>query len=199
MNYIKLRVPAFLPFLFALVSALPGSATTVKVLDLPQLVQQAELIADVTVTNVASFWNAPAGGKAIHTRVTFQLNRPVLKGQVSSPFYLDFLGGVVGDRATRVAGMPEPKTGDRLIIFSYAPDKIFASPILGFDQGALRVVRTKEDNIDRVYRWWGQPVSESQPFTTRFAPSPTAVTPQLLRTANSVDDFWRAISIMLNP
>jgi hypothetical protein len=193
------RGVTFLLFLLALFLALPSPAASVKVLDLPQLVQQAEIIADVTVTNVESFWNAPAGGKAIHTRVTFRFNRPPLKGQVTSPFYLDFLGGVVGNRATKVAGMPVPAMGDRLIVFSYGLDKIFASPIIGFDQGALRVVRVQAENTDRVYRWWGQPVNELQPFTTRLAPTPANATPELLRTASPVDEFWQRISTMLHP
>jgi hypothetical protein len=130
-------------------------ATSVTTLELPQLVQQAEVIAEVTVTNVQPYWASPVGAKAIHTRVTFQLNRAPLKGQVSSPFFLDFLGGVVGNRATKVAGMPEPHVGDRLILFSFEPDKIFASPIVGFDQGIMRVLRNERDNVDRVYRWWG--------------------------------------------
>jgi hypothetical protein len=183
--------------LLPLVGSVQG--TVVKRLDLPDLVQQAEIIADVTVTNVQPYWASPAGAKVIHTRVVFQLNRAALKGQVSSPFYLDFLGGTVGNRATKVSGMPEPHLGDRLIIFSYAPGKVFASPIVGFDQGALRVVRGGEDNIDRVYRWWGQPVNESQPFTTRLPVSTLTATPDLIRSANSADDFLQRVSTMIHP
>jgi hypothetical protein len=145
--------------LLALSLARPSPATSVKSLDLPEIVRQADVIADVTVTNVQPYWSSPAGARAIHARVTFQLNRAALKGEVSSPFYLDFLGGAIGGRDMKVSGMPEPVVGDRLLIFSYAPGKVFASPIVGFDQGALRVVRSREDGIDRVYRWWGQPVN----------------------------------------
>jgi hypothetical protein len=199
LDFIKNADHAFWLFPFAFVFALPAGATTVMTLDLPEIVQQADVIADVTVTNVESFWNAPAGGKAIHTRVTFQLNRTPLKGQISSLFYLDFLGGVAGARAMRVAGMPQPQKGDRLIIFSYAPDKIFASPIIGFDQGALRIVRGQEDNIDRVYRWWGQPVNKWESFTSRVPPSSAAATAEQLHSANSVDEFLQRVSTMIHP
>jgi hypothetical protein len=184
--------------LFFLSVVLAGNATTVKSLDLPELVQQADVIADVTVTNVASFWSAPGGANAIHTRITLQLNRLPLKGQVSSPFYLDFLGGVVGNRAMKVAGIPEPKMGDRLIIFSYAPEKTFVSPIIGFNQGALRVIRSQEDGIDRVYRWWGQPVNESQPFTSHLPQSSATATAEQARTANSVDEFLQRVVTMVH-
>jgi hypothetical protein len=164
---------------------------------LPELVQQAEIIADVTVTGTQSYWVSPAGGKAIHTRVTFSLNSAPLKGQVISPFSLDFLGGTIGNRRVEVSGMPKLQVGDRLILFSYGLDKTFVSPVIGFDQGALRVLRDQVNNVDRVCRWWGQPVIESQSFKSRVAPSAANAAEQL-RSANSVDEFLQRVAKLLN-
>jgi hypothetical protein len=178
--------------------ALPtsGRSTTVRQLDLPELVQQAEIIADVTVTGIQSYWASP--GNAIHTHVTFSLNQAPMKGHVPSSFVLDFLGGTVGDRKMEVSGMPKLQVGDRLILFSYGPDKTFVSPMIGFDQGALRVVRDQLNNVDRVYRWWGQPVNESQPFTSRVPVSAAITTPEQLPTASSVEEFLKRISKMVH-
>jgi hypothetical protein len=63
-----------LVFILAVASAMNSQATTVRQLDLPELARQAEVIADVTVTGIESYWASPASGKAIHTRVTFSLN-----------------------------------------------------------------------------------------------------------------------------
>jgi len=175
-----------------------SQATAVRQLDLPELAQQAEVIADVTVTGIESYWASPAGGKAIHTRVTFSLNLAPLKGQVTSPFTLDFLGGTVGDHRMEVSGMPKLQVGDRLILFSYGPDKTFVSPVIGFDQGALRVIRDQQDNVDRVYRWWGQPVNEAQPFNSRVPVSAETTTAEQLRAANSVEEFLQRVSTMLH-
>jgi len=51
-------------FLMGLIWVSPnvGHATTVKTLDLPDLVQEAEIIADVAVTSVQPYWASPAGG-----------------------------------------------------------------------------------------------------------------------------------------
>jgi len=174
-----------------------SQATTVKQLDLPELAQQAEIIADVTVAAVQSYWASPAGAKAIHTRVTFSLNSAPLKGQVTSPFTLDFLGGTVGNHRMEVSGMPKLQVGDRLILFSYGPDKTFVSPLIGLDQGALRVIRDQQNNVDRVYRWWGQPVNESQPFNSRAPVSAGATTAEQLSTANSVEEFLQRVSNMI--
>jgi hypothetical protein len=178
--------------------ALTGNATTVRTLDLPDLVQKSDIIADVTVTAVQSYWASPVGGNAIHTRVTFSLNSAPLKGQVTSPFTLDFLGGTAGNRTMAVSGMPQPQVGDRLILFSYGPEKSSVSPVIGFDQGALRVIRDQTSSVDRVYRWWGQPVNESQLFTSRVPVPVASSNTDLLRSANSVDEFLRRVSKLIH-
>jgi hypothetical protein len=188
----------FLVFILAAATCMNIQATTVRQLDLPELAQQAEVIADVTVTGIQSYWASPAGGKAIHTRVTFSLNSAPLKGQVASPFTLDFLGGTVGNHRMEVSGMPKFQVGDRLILFSYGPDKSFVSPVIGFDQGALRVIRDEQNNVDRVYRWWGQPVNESQPFNSRGPLSAGTKATQQLGAANSVEEFLQRVSSLVH-
>ena len=193
-NLLKRRTAqTLLVFILAVASPMNSQATTVRQLDLPELAQQAEVIADVTVSGIESFWASPAGGKAIHTRVTFSLNSAPLKGQVTSPFTLDFLGGTIGNHRMEVSGMPKLQVGDRLILFSYGPDKTFVSPVIGFDQGALRVIRDQQNNVDRVYRWWGQPVNESQPFNSRVPMSAETAT-----AANTVPEFLQRVSTMLH-
>lgn len=188
--------PTLSLFLVCLAFQWSGRGTTVRPLDLPEMIQQAELVADVTVTGTESFWVSPAGGKAIHTQVTFSLNSAPLKGHVTSPFTLDFLGGTVGNHRMEISGMPKLRVGDRLIIFSYGPDKTFVSPLLGFDQGAIRVTRDQRNNVDRVYRWWGQPVNESEPFNSRV-PISAATAVEQLQTANTVQEFLQRISRMI--
>jgi len=176
------------------ISPKPVQATTLRALDLPEIVQKAEIIADVTVTNIESYWASPAGEKAIRTKVTFALNRPVLKGQVSSPFSLEFLGGTVGNHHIVVAGMPQLEIGQRVIIFSYGPDKAFASPLIGMDQGILRVTHDEQNSVDRVYRWWGQPVNESQSFKERIPVTGSTAK----QSANSVEEFLGRVGQMQN-
>jgi hypothetical protein len=194
LNLLKRRTAqTLLVFILAVASPMNSQATTVRQLDLPELAQQAEVIADVTVSGIESFWASPAGGKAIHTRVTFSLNSAPLKGQVTSPFALEFLGGTIGNHRMEVSGMPKLQVGDRLILFSYGPDKTFVSPVIGFDQGALRVIRDQQSNVDRVYRWWGQPVNESQPFNSRVPVSAETKT-----AANTVPEFLQRVSTVLH-
>jgi len=85
-----------------------------------------------------------------------------------------------------------------LILFSYGPDKSFVSPVIGFDQGALRVIKDQQNNVDRVYRWWGQPVNESQPFNSRVQVFAGTTTTEQLRAANSVEEFLQRVSNMVH-
>jgi hypothetical protein len=173
-------------------------ASTTIAIDLPEMVQRADLIADVTVASVMSYWASPAGAQVIRTRISFTLNRPPVKGQVPSPFSLDFLGGTISGRAVRIEGMPTFKVGQRLIIFSHLPGTNFASPIIGMDQGSLQVIKDVQNNVDRVYRFWGEPVNESVPFAARKALSAGA-TPAHLRSADAVDTFLARVGRMMSP
>lgn len=170
----------------------PVAATVTKTLDLPELSQRAEVIADVTVKSVQSYWASPAGKKAIRTKATFSVNQ-LVKGQATATLTLDFPGGQVGGLARRVEGMPELQVGQHLILFSYSPDKNMVSPFVGFDQGVMQVIHDQESNVDRVYRWWGQPVSETEPFTSRKPIDQTAVTRESLRSASTVDVFLNKV------
>lgn len=145
----------------------PLRATTVNPLDLPALVEKAEVIADVTVTKTEPYVYYAQDGRSVHTRVTFRINGQPIKGNVSSPFVLDFVGGSVGYLKMAVSGVPELQVGQRLIIFSHAPGDFYVSPFIGLNQGAMRVVHDEATQSDRVLRWWGQPVNESEPMTSR--------------------------------
>jgi hypothetical protein len=169
---IREHIFAFLRFgtlqlLIAGVIAIGAGATTVRPLDLPDLVNKAEVIADVTVTKTEPYVYYAQDGRSVHTRVTFKVNSQPIKGNVSSPLVLDFLGGSVGYLKMAVSGVPQLQVGQRLIIFSHASNDFYVSPFIGLDQGVLRVIHDETTGSDRVLRWWGQPVSENEPMALR--------------------------------
>jgi len=175
----------------------PGFCSTALTLDLPEISQKAEIIADVTVQNLSSYWVSPAGVKSIRTRVNFTVNR-MIKGTPSPTLSLEFLGGQVGDRGLKVPGVPQFAPGERYMIFSYAPDRAMVCPILGLDQGILRIVHDNESNVDRVFRHWGQPASEKQDFKSRIPAAQGITTREYLRSADTVDRFVERVRQSLN-
>jgi hypothetical protein len=165
-----------------------ANASSAVPLSLPQIVQSAGLIADATVRSVNSYWATPSGAQTLRTKVTFTVNQ-ALKGDPGSTFTLEFLGGTVGEQSLTVEGVPQFQTGERYIIFSESPDKAVVCPILGLDQGALRVIHDQESNVDRVFRHWGQPVNAHENFASRIPAVAGATTRDYLRTADTIQQF----------
>jgi hypothetical protein len=191
------RIPSALFILIATLCGLFWSNTSAlcssaRPLDLPSLTSEAEVIADVTVQNTVSYWSAPAGVKSIHTRVNFTVNK-IVKGTPPPTLSLEFLGGEVGNKVLKVPGVPQFVVGERYLIFSSGPDKAMVSPILGLDQGAMRIVHDDKNNVDRVYRHWGQPVSAQENFKLRMPVVKGAGTQTYLRSADTVDRFIERI------
>jgi hypothetical protein len=161
-------------------------------LSLRQITQSAGLIADATVQSVNAYWATPSGAQTLRTKVTFQVNQAV-KGNPGSTLTLEFLGGRVGEQSLTVEGLPQFQAGERYILFSESPDKAVVCPILGLDQGALRVVHDQESNVDRVFRNWGQPVNAQENFASRSPAVPGVTTRNYLRTADTVQQFLNRV------
>jgi hypothetical protein len=157
-------------------------------LSLDQITQSAALIADATVQSVQCFWATPSGAQTLRTKVTFHVNQAV-KGHPGPTFTLEFLGGQVGEQSLSVEGVPQFQPGERYILFAESPDKAVVCPILGLDQGALRVIHDEASQVDRVFRHWGQPVNARENFAGRIPAVAGVTTPDYLRTADTVSQF----------
>jgi len=172
-------------------------ASSVNALDLPDLVRKADVVADVTVTNLQPYWIWSPEGRAIHTRVTLALNGAPVKGAVPSSIILDMLGGTMDGKRLVVEGVPQLQVGQRLVIFAHAPSEFYVSPFIGLDQGALRVAHDQTTNSDKVLRWWGQPVKETEPMTTRKTAGAIRAE-EALMSAETVDHFLGRVKQFLN-
>jgi hypothetical protein len=175
----------------------PLWASSVNPLDLPDLVRKADVIADATVTNLQSYTMWSPEGRTIHTRVSLSLNGSPIKGAVPSSITLDMLGGTMDGRRLVVEGVPQLQVGQRLIIFAHAPSEFYVSPFIGLDQGALRVAHDQLTNTDKVLRWWGQPVKETEPMTTRKTDRAIKAE-EALTSAETVDHFLGRVKQLLN-
>jgi hypothetical protein len=112
------------------------SATVVIAKDFAALCDEADLVFVGTVTGVASRWSDPAT-QSIETLVTFG-DLTWLRGTVQTTVTLRFGGGEMDGLREEFAGVPQFSVGERRVIFAH--EGTFVSPIVGFDQGALRVV-----------------------------------------------------------
>ncbi len=118
-----------------------ASATTVIPPTFDELVGQAELIFQGTVTDVKSEWVGEGAERRIVSYVTFNVDEAI-KGNAGASYTIRMLGGTVGDRTMEVTDSPKFKVGDRDILFVENNGKQFI-PLVGIMHGRYRVQQDK--------------------------------------------------------
>jgi hypothetical protein len=134
------------------------TATTVIPPTFEQLVQQAELIFEGTVTDVKSVWEGEGAQRHIDTYVTFQVADSV-KGDAGSSYTIRMLGGTVGDETMLVTDTPKFNVGDREILFVEHNFDQFV-PLVGISHGRFHVQSDKETGRDIVVNAEGEPIRD---------------------------------------
>jgi hypothetical protein len=115
----------------------PLSATTVEKLELPQLVAQSDSIVQGRVESVEARYEQ----KMIVTYVAITVDEP-LKGERRRTVLLRQPGGRIGAKTTWIAGMPQFKTGDEVIVFLRSrQDGTFG--VVALNQGKYDIVNSQ--------------------------------------------------------
>jgi hypothetical protein len=127
-----------------------------------QLVQQAELIFQGTVTDVRSIWEGEGAQRHIDTYITFQIGENV-KGNAGSSYTIRILGGTVGDETMEVTDTPKFKVGDSDILFVEHNNDQFV-PLVGINNGRFHVQRDEQTGQDIVLNGEGEPVRDVTKF-----------------------------------
>ena len=153
-----MKTKNLLPLVLIAVSLASVKATTVVPPTFGQLVQQAELIFQGTVTDVKSIWEGQGAERHINTYVTFQVADSV-KGEVGSSYTIRMLGGTVGDETMLITDTPKFSVGDRDILFVEHNYDQFV-PLVGISHGRFHVQRDEETGRDIIVNHEGAPVKE---------------------------------------
>ncbi len=133
-------------------------ATTVIPPSFDELVAQAELIFQGTVTDVKSQWIGEGGQRHIVTYVTLKVEDSI-KGAPGATYTVRMLGGTVGDETMKVSDSPEFKVGDRDILFVEHNGTQFI-PLVGIMHGRFRVERDNATGSDLVKSNKGEAVTD---------------------------------------
>ena len=160
LNHMKIKY--LLPLALIAISFTYITATTVIPPTFEQLVQQAELIFQGTVTDVRSVWEGEGAQRHINTYVTFQIGEN-MKGNAGSSYTIRILGGSVGDETMEVTDTPKFKMGDRDILFVEHNNDQFV-PLVGINNGRFHVQRDGQTGRDIVVNGEGEPVRDVTKF-----------------------------------
>ena len=131
-------------------------ATTVIPPSFDDLVEQAQLIFQGTVTEAQSQWAGEGASRRIVTYVTFKVDEAI-KGEPGATYTLRMLGGTVGDQTMEVSDSPKFKVGDRDIVFVENNGSQFI-PLVGIMHGRYRVQKDKVTGKEVVLTNSGRPL-----------------------------------------
>jgi hypothetical protein len=189
LNHMKIRYLFPLALFAFAIPCIRVTATTVIPPTFDQLVQQAELIFQGTVTEVKSVWEGEGAQRHISSYVTFQVEDNV-KGNAGSSYTIRMLGGTVGDLAMEVTDTPKFHKGDREVLFVEHNYDQFV-PLVGINHGHFRVQRDDASGRDILLNGEGEPVRD----LAKLGHEEESVTPA---EAISPDDLKSAIKEKLN-
>jgi hypothetical protein len=124
--------------LTSLLLAFPAArATTVIPPTFDELVTNAEMIFEGTVTAMRSEWTGQGADRHIVTYVTFKIEDPI-KGALGADYTIRMFGGTVDGQTVEVTDAPRFKTGDRDILFVEHNGTQFI-PLVGIMHGRFHV------------------------------------------------------------
>lgn len=132
--------------------------TTVIPPSFDELVAQAEVIFEGTVTDVQSQWTGEGGQRHIVTYVTFKVEDPI-KGEVGTTYTMNMLGGTVDGTTMEVTDSPKFKVGEREILFLEHNGTQFI-PLVGIMHGRFHVTQDSERGTDVVTKNNGRAVTD---------------------------------------
>ena len=164
-------------------------ATTVIPPTFEQLVQQAELIFQGTVTDVRSVWEGEGAQRHIDSYITFQVQDSV-KGSPGSTYTMKMLGGTVGDETMEINDSPKFNVGDRDILFVEHNYEQFV-PLVGINYGRFHVGRDAQTGRDIIANGEGEPIRD----LTKLGHEEEVIS---VKDAISPEDFKSAIKTQLN-
>ncbi len=104
--------------------------------NLPELVDEAELICLGTVTNVESRWDEHRG--VIFSFATVELQRTLKDGEDGSSVVVRYLGGKVGDVGMSAPGTPSFQVGEDVLLF-LTPEEDGTYSVVGMSQGKYAI------------------------------------------------------------
>ncbi|HKY31504.1 MAG TPA: hypothetical protein VJV23_03125 [Candidatus Polarisedimenticolia bacterium] len=131
---IGLRGPGLALALLAL--AVPAHATTLKRMDLSELVRGADRVVHARAAGTRVYWDP--SGTQIYTDTRFEVVEEA-KGRGPRTLTLTTLGGRMGEVVMSVEGTPAFEQGSEAVLFTAAaPDG--RRHLVGFSQGVMRVI-----------------------------------------------------------
>lgn len=113
----------------------PAGATTLRRMDLPELVQKADQVVHARAIEKKVYWNE--AGTQIHTDTLFEILDQA-KGQGQKRLTVTMLGGRIDPVEMSAEGTPVFAIGEEVLLFT-SPRPDGKKNLVGYSQGVMRV------------------------------------------------------------
>jgi hypothetical protein len=133
-------------------------ATLVRPTSFEEMADKADLIVTAWVVGSRCEWGPGTSSNAIFTRVTLEVLE-THKGAAAAPLELRFLGGRIGDTRLEVDGIPEFRTGEKVVLFLRSQPGA-SCPVVSFYHGKLSLQSQTPDGTEVLIRRNGKPVTD---------------------------------------
>lgn len=171
----KIRCGPTGALLFLLLAAAPPAAALGRKLSLDQIVQEGKTVLVGTVVSTSTRWGE--GKKMIWTDYEVSVEE-TWKGSPDRVVTLSFAGGTVDGRSIIVTHVPQLKVGGTYVFSLEELDQLYASPVVGSEQGLFREVTNKATGQRILLDADGWAVGfDRQGELTRLAPAEVADAP----------------------
>jgi hypothetical protein len=152
-----LRSLFLLPCLLLLLAVPSARATTVIPPTFDELVTNAEMIFEGTVTTMRSEWAGQGADRHIVTYVTFKIE-DAIKGTPGDTYTIRMFGGTVDGQTMEVTDAPRFKAGDRDILFVEHNGTQFI-PLVGIMHGRFHVLPDETGVNEKIAKDNGAPLA----------------------------------------
>ena len=136
----------------------PARATTVIPPTFDQLVNNAEMIFEGTVTGLRSEWIGEGADRHIVTYVTFKIE-DAIKGKPGADYTIRMFGGTVDGHTMEATDTPRFKVGDRDILFVENNGRQFV-PLVGIMHGRFHVQQDDANGSEKISKDNGANMSD---------------------------------------
>ena len=118
-----------------LATSVPADATTLRKMDLSQMVARADRVVHAQALSNRVYWDK--AGRRIYTDTTFEVIEEA-KGRGPNRLTVTMLGGRIDPVEVRVEGTPGFRPGEEVVLFT-SPGPGGRKNLVGFSQGVMRV------------------------------------------------------------
>lgn len=133
------KVRAGAAVVLAMLGVANVSATSIEPPEFAQVVERADKVLVVRVEAIGMFKTVGHGQEGIETRVALRVLETWAGAAPEEEILkLRLLGGQVGDRVLRVAGMPQFKEGEEMVLFVRGNEREIC-PLVGWGHGQYRI------------------------------------------------------------